>query len=147
MSPLLQASYRGFTDIVNFLISNGADVNVTCHTNFYTPLMMASISGRLEISILGVFPRISGCLGTSEYFMRLWIGCCFHRGTNEKFYFQIEYHFILFPGKAETAKILLEAGAKVTTTNSIGKTAQDLSSFVGECRICNVCTFLISCDW
>lgn len=42
-------------------------------------------------------------------------------------------HFLCYLGNVETAKILLDAGAKVSTTNSIGKTAQDLSSFVGKC--------------
>nr|CAB3221708.1 ankyrin repeat and MYND domain-containing protein 2 [Phallusia mammillata] len=48
MTALMQAAYKGQTEICRFLLVQGADVNATCHENNYTALMMACLSGKLE---------------------------------------------------------------------------------------------------
>ena len=48
MTPLMQASYSGNIEMCRFLLSNGADVNHASKDHKYTPLMMATLSGKLN---------------------------------------------------------------------------------------------------
>ena len=48
MTPLMQASYSGNFKMCRYLLSNGANVNHACQDHKYTPLMMASLSGKLQ---------------------------------------------------------------------------------------------------
>jgi len=55
MSALMQAAYKARTDMCQFLLSRGADVNATCHDNQYTPLMMACLSGISNFFLFDLF--------------------------------------------------------------------------------------------
>ena len=45
---------------------------------------------------------------------------------------------LFFSGKTETVKVILEAGAKVDVTNSVGRNASQMAAFVGEWQcVCN----------
>lgn len=48
MTALMHASYKGNFEVVEYLLSNGADVNVDTHKDQYTPLMFAALSGSTD---------------------------------------------------------------------------------------------------
>jgi len=48
-TPLLYSAFYGKQDVVKFLISKGADVNVTSRNTGWTPLHVAADKGHLEV--------------------------------------------------------------------------------------------------
>ncbi len=58
--PLYVASWRGNKEIVELLLTNGADVNYEADAYFYTALMIASGNGHAEICSLSFGKRREG---------------------------------------------------------------------------------------
>ncbi|XP_078580177.1 ankyrin repeat and MYND domain-containing protein 2-like [Branchiostoma floridae x Branchiostoma japonicum] len=79
MTPLQHAAYKAQTEICQFLLKNGADVNSNQHEHGYTALMFAALSGNLEVT-----------------------------------------------------RVMLEAGARTSAVNTVGRTASQMAAFVGQ---------------
>ena len=82
MTPLLHAAYHGDLELVELLLSLGADVNMNVHKEGYTALMFAALSGSVDV-----------------------------------------------------VRRLLEAGARTSRTNSVGRTATQMAAFVGQHQV------------
>jgi ankyrin repeat protein len=74
-------------------------------------------------------------------FVPLFQGADVNSGKHEYGYTAL--HFAALSGNAELCHLLLMAGAKSQTTNSVGRTASQMAAFVGRGTVLHADTFIM----
>lgn len=107
-APLIMAAYKGYTDIVKWLLEAGADVAVVDPGMKATALHAAAYAGNAEAAKLLLESKIDmDKQGPTNGYTAL--------------------HDAVWQNNVETAKILIEAEANLTIKSNTGETALDLA--------------------
>ena len=110
-TPLHDAAYRGYADVVKLLLAAGADVNAKDSFGD-TPLHAAAINGQADVVKLLL-------AAGADVNAKGWIG-------------YTPLHHAAYDGHADVAKLLLAAGADVNARNTVGDTPLDAAAKLDE---------------
>nr|CDJ80356.1 Ankyrin and K Homology domain containing protein [Haemonchus contortus] len=96
-SPLTLAAYKGYTDVIEYLLSLNDYDRSTRDEELHTALMEAAMDGHLEVARILIQAGAPVNLTSESYESPLTLSCC--------------------GGHAELAKLLIDAGANIEETN------------------------------
>ncbi|VDM51908.1 unnamed protein product [Angiostrongylus costaricensis] len=96
-SPLTLAAYKGYTDVIEYLLSLDDYDHSTRDEELHTALMEAAMDGHLEVARVLIQAGAPVNLTSEAYESPLTLSCC--------------------GGHAELAKLLIDAGANIEETN------------------------------
>ncbi|EYC19317.1 hypothetical protein Y032_0024g1015 [Ancylostoma ceylanicum] len=96
-SPLTLAAYKGYTDVIEYLLSLDDYDRSTRDEELHTALMEAAMDGHLEVARVLIQAGAPVNLTSESYESPLTLSCC--------------------GGHAELAKLLIDAGANIEETN------------------------------
>jgi ankyrin repeat protein len=107
-TPLHRAAEQGHIEVVKYLQQNGADVNFQDRGKGWTPILLGTLHGRLDVCKF-----LLGC-GASVKTLNRYGESCLHMAAQ--------------PGHLELVKLMLENGADATLQQAYGRTAFDYAA-------------------